>query len=274
MIQRDEEHGGEGSSETESSSRWIGVKEQRGSGEGDGGQGDADRAEAALSPEGSAVRYWRLKAVAKREIDRRHAGFGINLLPLFDGEAVEPAEGCEEEGQKQEDESGTGDGLRAGRGEADEDGSRGCGCEDQGDDEFLGKPVLDGVAVEVDQCEIGHDDAEDKDVGAAGGREHVKEDQPQKEEGSRSRCDESRGAMPDVEEMALAEARGVMAKSVKDTVGYVEKPGPGEEKSERVRRQGLAQGTCKAEGPEDGDGGGIEREQVPGVEGGESGLLE
>ena len=196
------------------------------------------------------------------------------LLPLFDGDAVEPAERGEEGGHEQEDELVLGGIGRCRGGDSNE--SRDCSgrSEDDGNDEFLGEPAFDFVSAKMHESKVGGDDGEDEDIGAACGREHVKEDEPGKEStyGDCDCCDGE--TMAHVEEMPLAEAGGVVAKTIEDAVGDVEKPGSGEEQWKGVGRESETKGARKGEGPKRGDGWSIKREQVPCVDEGEGGSHE
>jgi len=172
----------------------------------------------SLSPEGGAVGDgW-----ARGENAEATGSAARELLPQIDGNAVEPAERGEEGRHEDEDESVSGRRLCGGGGDANEGRNCGRGGEDDGDDELLWEPALDGRAAQMHQDEIGGGDGEDEHVSTAGGGEHVKENEPGEKSADGHGDTGDNGPVADIEQMAIAEPGGVRVKSVEDAVGDID----------------------------------------------------
>jgi len=188
---------------------------------------------------------------------------GSGVLPGVDEEAVEAAEGGEEErcGEKREAKVGA-----AGYG-----GDEGRGGEEDADGDLFGQAVGgssgDEAGGDVDEDEVtGEQDSQDEvEVDGLGGEAGKKDCEG---DGGEDDAGEEGGAMTVVEVMAgfevfFGRVAGVEEAGVQEAVGGVEHPdgdghgeGGGEGETDVV-------GGGDEPGPESGDGGGVEGEEMP-----------
>ena len=123
------------------------------------------------------------------------------FLPLFNGDAVEPAEQGKESDQRDKQDPLTLYPGPCGHGD--------CRSEDDGDGDLLGEPMLDprwGVRrPDMDEAEVNEGSSEKYDVFPPRGRVHARKDEPEEGEAGQSSNGKRSGAVPGVEEMTFAQ---------------------------------------------------------------------
>jgi hypothetical protein len=189
-----------------------------------------------------------------------HTGYGDGAravgcaLPRLDGEAVQDAEGSEENYERHELRM-RGGVLRPGR-------NAGRQRKDNADRRLARKPAANAQSRQVNASEVEQGNEENQSVFASRLRRHGS-DQDDKN-GSDERGDkQQRTAMARMEEMALAQ-RGMPGRTdVEETVRDVDQPGACAENRDRDQGNPQLRGTGKAPRPERGDGRRIETEEVP-----------